>query len=147
MIFVELNNFCGILGNLGSAGADFSDFSFLLSLGAVFLGFLLVLMMLVWCFLACRRRSMCFEKVVYMEISWSYEAEHSSGAIGARLTTDAVAVRSLVGDALALLVQNIATVVAGLVIAFKSNWELALLILVLFPLMGISGYIRWKSLK
>ncbi|KAK2641377.1 hypothetical protein Ddye_023140 [Dipteronia dyeriana] len=104
-------------------------------------------MMVVWCFLACSRRSMCFEKVVYMEISWFDEAEHYSGAIGARLTTDAVAVRSLVGDALALLVQNIATVVAGLVIAFKSNWELALLILVLFPLMGISGYIRWKSLK
>ncbi|KAK2641886.1 hypothetical protein Ddye_023649 [Dipteronia dyeriana] len=92
MIFVELNNFCGILGNLGSVGADFSDFSFLLSLGAMFLGFLLVLMMLVWCFLACRRRSMCFEKVVYMEISWFDEAEHSSGAIGARLTTDAVVV-------------------------------------------------------
>ncbi|KAK2653102.1 hypothetical protein Ddye_012958, partial [Dipteronia dyeriana] len=53
----------------------------------------------------------------------------------------------LVGDALAVLVQNIATVVAGLVIAFKSNWELALLIIVLFPLMKISGYIRWKSLK
>ncbi|KAK2648763.1 hypothetical protein Ddye_016252 [Dipteronia dyeriana] len=70
--------------------------------------------MMVWCFLACRRRSMCFEKVVYMEISWFDEAKHSSGAIGARLTTDAVAVQSLVGDALALLVQNIATVVAGL---------------------------------
>ncbi|KAK2657724.1 hypothetical protein Ddye_010776 [Dipteronia dyeriana] len=130
-----------------SVGADFSDFSFLLSLGAVFIGFLLVLMMLVWCFLACHRRSMCFEKVVYMEISSLDEAEHSSDAIGAWLTTDAVAVRSLVGDALALLVQNIATIVAGLVIAFKSNWELTLLILVLFPLMGISEYSRWKSFK
>ncbi|KAK2666067.1 hypothetical protein Ddye_004641 [Dipteronia dyeriana] len=147
MIFVELNKFCGILRNLGNVGADFSDFSFLLYLCAVFLGLLLVLMMVVWCFLACHHRSMCFEKVVYTEISWFGEAEHSSGAIGARLTTDTVAVRSLIGDALALLVQNIATVVAGLVIAFKSNGELALLILVLFPLMGISGYIRWKSLK
>ncbi|KAI9196906.1 hypothetical protein LWI28_028001 [Acer negundo] len=99
------------------------------------------------CKLIKRIRSMCFEKVVYMEISWFDEAEHSSGAIGARLSTDAVAVRSLVGDALALLVQNIATVVAGLVIAFKSNWQLALLILALFPLMGVSGYIRWKSMK
>ncbi|KAL5852913.1 hypothetical protein ACOSQ3_008031 [Xanthoceras sorbifolium] len=99
------------------------------------------------CKLINRIRSMCFEKVVYMEISWFDEAEHSSGAICARLSTDATAVRSLVGDALALLVQNIATVVAGLVIAFKSNWPLALLILALFPLMGVSGYIRWKSMK
>ncbi|KAK2639543.1 hypothetical protein Ddye_027338 [Dipteronia dyeriana] len=129
-------------GSFSSLGWSESVLGF--GLGVVFLGLLLVLMMVVWCFLACRRRSMCFEKVVYMEISWFDEAEHSSGA---RLTTDAVAVRSLVGDALALLVQNIATVVAGLVIAFKSNWDLALLILVLFPLMGISGYIRWKSLK
>ncbi|KAK0607361.1 hypothetical protein LWI29_013844 [Acer saccharum] len=99
------------------------------------------------CKLIKRVRSMCFEKVVYMEISWFDEAEHSSGAIGARLSTHAIAVRSLVGDALALLVQNIATVVADLVIAFKSNWQLAPLILALFPLMGVSGYIRWKSMK
>lgn len=94
-----------------------------------------------------RIRSMCFERVVYMEIGWFDEAEHSSGAIGARLSSDAASIRGLVGDTLSLLVQNTATAVAGLLIAFQANWKLALLILALFPLVGISGYIQLKSMK
>ena len=49
--------------------------------------------------------------------------DHSSGAIGARLAIDSACVRSIVGDALGLLVQNISTVIAGLVIAFEANWQ------------------------
>ncbi|RDX91485.1 ABC transporter B family member 11, partial [Mucuna pruriens] len=61
-----------------------------------------------------RIRKMCFKKVVHMEVSWFDEAENSSGAIGARLSTDAASVRALVGDALGLLVQNIAGAITGL---------------------------------
>ncbi|KAJ0842832.1 putative ABC-type xenobiotic transporter [Helianthus annuus] len=46
-----------------------------------------------------RIRSLCFEKVVNMEVSWFDQPENSSGAIGARLSTDAASVRGLVGDA------------------------------------------------
>ena len=49
------------------------------------------------------------------------KAWKTSGAIGARLSTDAASVRALVGDALGLLVQNIATAVASLVIAFDAS--------------------------
>ncbi|PKI43069.1 hypothetical protein CRG98_036548, partial [Punica granatum] len=98
------------------------------------------------CKLIKRIRSMCFEKMVYMEIGWFDEAENSSGSIGARLSGDATSVRYLVGDTLALLVQNIATAVAGLLIGFTTNWELALIILLLIPLLGISGYVQVKSM-
>ena len=94
-----------------------------------------------------RIRKMCFEKVVHMEVSWFDEAENSSGAIGARLSTDAASVRALVGDALGLLVQNTATAIAGLVIAFESRWQLALIILALVPLLGLNGYLQFKFLK
>lgn len=99
------------------------------------------------CRLIRRIRSMCFQKVVYMEVSWFDEAKHSSGALGARLSADAASLRGLVGDALALLVQNIATAVAGLVIAFTANWLLALAILILLPLIVVNGYIQMKALK
>ncbi|PNX93309.1 ABC transporter B family member, partial [Trifolium pratense] len=82
-----------------------------------------------------RIRKMCFEKVVHMEVSWFDESEHSSGAIGARLSTDAASIRALVGDALGLLVENIATAITGLVIAFVASWQLALVILALVPLL------------
>ncbi|KAK9288452.1 hypothetical protein L1049_016909 [Liquidambar formosana] len=94
-----------------------------------------------------RIRSMCFEKVVHMEISWFDEAEHSSGVIGARLSADAASVRSLVGDSLALLVQNIATALAGLIIAFVASWQLAFIVLALLPLVGANGYVQMKFMK
>nr|XP_029116814.1 ABC transporter B family member 4 isoform X2 [Elaeis guineensis] len=96
------------------------------------------------CKLIRRIRLMTFEKVVNMEIEWFDEPENSSGAIGARLSADAAAVRSLVGDALALVVQNTATLVSGLLIAFLANWQLSLIILALIPLIGLNGYIQMK---
>jgi ATP-binding cassette, subfamily B (MDR/TAP), member 1 len=94
-----------------------------------------------------RIRKMCFEKVVHMEVSWFDDAEHSSGALGARLSTDAASVRALVGDALGLLVQNIATIIAGMVIAFQASWQLAFIVLALAPLLGLNGYVQVKVLK
>lgn len=99
------------------------------------------------CKLIRRIRSMCFEKVVYMEVSWFDEPDHSSGAIGARLSTDSASVKSMVGDALGLLVQNVATIIAGLVIAFEANWQMALIVIVLLPLVGVNGYVQMKFNK
>ncbi|PKA59129.1 ABC transporter B family member 9 [Apostasia shenzhenica] len=93
-----------------------------------------------------RIRSMSFERVVHQEISWFDEPANSSGAIGARLSSDASSVKSLVGDTLALIVQNLATVIAGLVIAFVANWKLSLVILVIVPLVGLQGYTQMKFL-
>ncbi|KAG5622231.1 hypothetical protein H5410_007449 [Solanum commersonii] len=94
-----------------------------------------------------RIRSLTFKKVVHQEISWFDDPAHSSGAIGARLSTDASTVRTIMGDALALIVQNIATVVAGLVIAFTANWILALIILLVMPLIGVQGFLQTKMYK
>lgn len=63
------------------------------------------------------------------------------------MSTDAATVRGLVGDALALVVQNIATITAGLVIAFTANWILALVILGVSPLLLVQGYLQTKFTK
>ncbi|KAJ9171655.1 hypothetical protein P3X46_014987 [Hevea brasiliensis] len=94
-----------------------------------------------------RIRTICFEKVVHMEIGWFDDPDNSSGAIGARLSADAALIRALVGDTLAQLVQNIASVVAGLVIAFTASWQLAFIVLVLLPLIGVNGYVQVKLFK
>ncbi|KAG1370988.1 ABC transporter B family member 4 [Cocos nucifera] len=94
-----------------------------------------------------RIRLMTFKKVINMEIEWFDKPENSSGTIGARLSADAASVRSLVGDALALVVQNTASMVSGLLIAFLANWQLSLIILALIPLIGLNGYIQMKFIK
>lgn len=70
-----------------------------------------------------------------------------SGALGARLSTDAANVRSLVGDQLALLVQNTSPVIAALLIAIITNWVLALIILAVTPLIFIQGYLQGRYMK
>jgi ATP-binding cassette subfamily B (MDR/TAP) protein 1 len=99
------------------------------------------------CKLIQRIRVMCFEKVVHMEVGWFDEPEHSSGVIGARLSADAASVRALVGDALGQMVENSASAVAGLVIAFTASWQLALIILVLIPMIGVNGFVQVKFMK
>ncbi|KAL1550313.1 ABC transporter B member 11 [Salvia divinorum] len=94
-----------------------------------------------------RIRLMCFEKVVNMEVGWFDEGEHSSGIIGARLSADAATIRALVGDALAQMVQDLSSLVAGLAIAFQASWQLALIILVMLPLIGANGYVQIKFMK
>ncbi|KAH9613320.1 hypothetical protein KSS87_021170, partial [Heliosperma pusillum] len=99
------------------------------------------------CKLIRRIRTMCFEKVVNMEIGWFDEPENSSGAIGARLSTDAANVRGLVGDTLGLLVQNIATTIAGLLIGFLANGLLTVIILAMIPLLVFNGYFQLKFVE
>ncbi|PNX77194.1 ABC transporter B family member 9-like protein, partial [Trifolium pratense] len=70
-----------------------------------------------------------------------------SEAVCARLATDASTVRNLVGDTLALMVQNIATVTAGLVLAFTANWILSFVVLSVSSLLLIHEYIKTKFLK
>uniref|UniRef100_A0A151UEM9 ABC transporter B family member 9 n=1 Tax=Cajanus cajan TaxID=3821 RepID=A0A151UEM9_CAJCA len=94
-----------------------------------------------------RIRSLTFKKVVHQEISWFDRPSNSSGAVSARLAADASTIRSLVGDSLALIMQNIATVASGLIIAFTANWILAFVVLAVSPLLLMQGYFQTKFLK
>ncbi|XP_024540365.1 ABC transporter B family member 4 [Selaginella moellendorffii] len=89
-----------------------------------------------------RIRQITFSNIIRQEVSWFDTPENSSGAIGARLSSDAASVRGMVGDSLSLAVQNGSTVVAGLVIAFTADWQLALLILGMVPVLSIVGLLQ-----
>ncbi|XP_051128218.1 ABC transporter B family member 9-like [Andrographis paniculata] len=91
-----------------------------------------------------RVRSLTFKKVVHQEINWFDAPANSSGAVGARLSVDAANVRSMVGDVCGLIIQNTATVLAGLIIAFTANWLLTLIILGVLPLIGLQGVTQIK---
>ncbi|KAL2614004.1 hypothetical protein R1flu_025696 [Riccia fluitans] len=94
-----------------------------------------------------RVRKQTFSHVLRQEIGWFDDDKNTSGAISGRLYMDAGAVRGVVGDSLSLMVQNTATIVAGLTIAFTGGWELALVVLGLVPLLGMQGAIIGKRLK
>ncbi|KAL4183030.1 hypothetical protein AMTRI_Chr11g96120 [Amborella trichopoda] len=70
---------------------------------------------------------MAFEAVLRQEMGWFDEVGNTSAEVGSRLVADAAGVRALVGDTPALILQNLATAVAGIVIGFVANWQLALI--------------------
>uniref|UniRef100_A0A0E0C374 MDR-like ABC transporter n=1 Tax=Oryza meridionalis TaxID=40149 RepID=A0A0E0C374_9ORYZ len=94
-----------------------------------------------------RIRSLAFRSVMHQEINWFDKPEHSSGSISARLSVDALNVKRLVGDNLALNVQTVSTVISGFTIAMVANWKLALIITVVVPLVGFQAYAQMKFLK
>ncbi|CAL4962977.1 unnamed protein product [Urochloa decumbens] len=94
-----------------------------------------------------RIRNLSFQRIVHQEVSWFDNALNSSGAIGTKLSVDALNVRRLAGDNLALIVQFIASLTAGFIIAFAADWRLALIITCVIPLVGVQGYAQVKFLK
>eukprot|EP00250_Pteridium_aquilinum_P017118 c23463_g1_i1 orf=1-2490(-) len=66
-----------------------------------------------------RIRLLTFDKILHQEILWFDGSQNASGLISSRLLRDASQMRVMVGDALALLVQNMTTVVVGLFIAMS----------------------------
>ncbi|PIA37910.1 hypothetical protein AQUCO_02900041v1 [Aquilegia coerulea] len=94
-----------------------------------------------------RIRLMSFEKVVHMEIGWFDRPENSSSAIGVKLSMDAATIRALVGDAVAIIVQNLASVSLGVAIALEANWRLALVVLALLPLLFFNSWAYIKFTK
>ncbi|XP_062218601.1 ABC transporter B family member 4-like [Phragmites australis] len=94
-----------------------------------------------------RIRTLSFQSIVRQEVSWFDNPSNSSGALGTRLSIDASNVRRLVGDNLALIVQSVASLTTGFVIAFAADWRLALIITCVIPLVGAQGYAQVKFMK
>ena len=53
------------------------------------------------------------------ELGWFDVDQHSSGAVASRLATDAAHLRGAVGDQVALVSQNLVTVIAGFTIGAR----------------------------
>ncbi|KAG0543124.1 hypothetical protein BDA96_02G163000 [Sorghum bicolor] len=94
-----------------------------------------------------RIRSMTFQSIMRQEINWFDKPEHSSGSICARLSTDALNVKRLVGDNLALNVNTASTIISGFTIAMVANWKLALIITVVIPFVAFQTYAQMIFLK
>ncbi|VAH78678.1 unnamed protein product [Triticum turgidum subsp. durum] len=105
-----------------------------------------------------RVRTLSFQNIVHQEVAWFDNPSNSrqilrfcfitySGALGTRLSVDALNVRRLVGDNLGLIVQSTAALITGFVIAFTADWRLALIITCVIPLVGAQGYAQVKFLK
>ncbi|KAJ2158813.1 hypothetical protein GGF46_003504 [Coemansia sp. RSA 552] len=71
--------------------------------------------------------------------------ENGTGALTARLATEAADVNKTVGEALPAIVAGLASIITGVAIAFSKDWRLTLVILATLPLLTLAFYLEGKS--
>ncbi|KAJ0989561.1 hypothetical protein J5N97_007917 [Dioscorea zingiberensis] len=98
-------------------------------------------------YLTKRVRERMLSKMLTFEVGWFDQDENSTGALCSRLADDANAVRSLVGDRMALLVQTMSAVTIACTMGLVIAWRLALVMIVVQPLVIICFYARKMLLK
>ncbi|CAF1014116.1 unnamed protein product [Rotaria sordida] len=89
-----------------------------------------------------RLRSKTFHTLLRQEIAYFDNPNNNTGAICTRLATEASAVQGATGIRIGLMLQNLSSLGAGIIIAFVFSWQLTLLILAFVPFMVIGGFLQ-----
>ncbi|CAF1474750.1 unnamed protein product, partial [Didymodactylos carnosus] len=95
--------------------------------------------------LTMRMRLLSFAAILRREISWFDKDSNSVGSLVTRLATDTTALKSLTGVRIGVLLQSLGAVITALLLAFQSGWKLTLVVLLLTPLLILSGYLQGRT--
>ena len=79
-----------------------------------------------------------------MPIPWFDIPKNNSGSLTSRLASDCKNVNGMVTTFIAISIQNVTTLIAGIVIGFVFEWRTSLVALGLIPLMIIAGAIQME---
>uniref|UniRef100_A0A4W3J6T1 ATP-binding cassette, sub-family B (MDR/TAP), member 4 n=1 Tax=Callorhinchus milii TaxID=7868 RepID=A0A4W3J6T1_CALMI len=94
-----------------------------------------------WALAAARQtkkmRSAFFHAVLHQEIGWFDVNE--IGELNTRLTDDILKISDGTGDKIGMLIQSLATFIAGFVVGLVKGWKLTLVILAVSPVMGLAA--------
>jgi len=96
--------------------------------------------------LTMRLRYLSFTAMLKQEMGWFDDSKNSTGALTTRLATDASLVQGAAGIRIATVVQSIANMGTGIIIAFYFGWEMTLVVLACVPFMAIGGALEMKML-
>lgn len=80
-----------------------------------------------------RVRDFLFRAILKQEPGWFDIDENSKGILVARLSSDCVSFRSVLGDRISVILMGLSSAAVGLCISFKIEWRLTLLAAALTP--------------
>ncbi|GMS86083.1 hypothetical protein PENTCL1PPCAC_8258, partial [Pristionchus entomophagus] len=97
--------------------------------------------------LTMRLRLEVFKNLLSMQISYMDEPKHAPGKLCTRLATDAAMVKSALDFRLGQVFGAVVGVGAGIVIAFIYGWQMALLMLAIFPFAVVGQMIQLNYMR
>jgi ATP-binding cassette, subfamily B (MDR/TAP), member 1 len=92
-------------------------------------------------------RSKSFRAILRQEMGFFDMKENSVGSLATRLATEATLVKGVTGETLGAAALAASTIIAGLSISFAGCWRIALILLVVFPFIGLSSYFQMKMMS
>ncbi|EFA83580.1 hypothetical protein PPL_02646 [Heterostelium album PN500] len=92
-------------------------------------------------------RYFSFRSIIRQDIGWFDMPENATGILTANLATDATLVQGMSSQRLGLVIQNLVTIVVGLVIAFISGWKLTLVVLATVPIIAFAGKVEMEFMS
>ncbi|KAJ3085456.1 Multidrug resistance protein 1, partial [Quaeritorhiza haematococci] len=98
-------------------------------------------------YLTKRIRYESFKAILRQEMAFFDEEENSKGALAAKLAEEAKLVQGLTGELLGIVLQTVANLVSGVLIAFLHGWELTLVLVGIIPLILLAGAMQFKALQ
>ncbi|CAM2105501.1 ATP-binding cassette sub-family B member 5 isoform X1 [Lepidochelys kempii] len=96
--------------------------------------------------LTMRLRHMAFKAMLRQEISWFDDKKNNTGALTTRLATEAAQIQTATGTRLGVIAQNISSMGLSVIISFIYGWEMTLLILVMAPVLAVTGMLETSAL-
>ncbi|KAJ1866509.1 hypothetical protein LPJ78_001770 [Coemansia sp. RSA 989] len=96
--------------------------------------------------ITCNVRQAAFGAMMRQDAAYFDKRENGTGALTARLATEAGDVNKTVGEAIPAFVVGISSIVTGMAIAFSYGWRLTLVILATMPCLIVAFYFEGKFL-
>ena len=96
--------------------------------------------------LVLRIRSMSFAAILRQDICFFDYERNDVGTLTSALSKNASEINGLAGATLGTILQILATIIGGIIVALIVGWKLTLVILVSIPVLMTAGYYRFKML-
>ena len=94
--------------------------------------------------LARRVREKSFLKMLQMEVAWFDQSENTAGTLAQQLATDCIMVKALTGERASTSASQTVTFAVSFAIAFYQCWEMTLVMVGLFPVIGLAFTLQHK---
>jgi ATP-binding cassette, subfamily B (MDR/TAP), member 1 len=94
--------------------------------------------------LARRVREKSFLKMLQMEVTWFDQPENTAGTLAQQLATDCMMVKALTGERASTSCSQLVTFAVAFAVAFYQSWEMTLVMVGLFPVIGAAFALQHK---